>query len=85
MFGIPKIVPTKFNINNADIVTTNPINPEVIFFFADSFAFLSPPEDIIPMAPVIKVKINQMIAITVINPIAEDKKVVNTPVAFCPP
>ena len=52
---------------------------------SDSKEFLSPPEDIIPTAPIKKIKINQIIAIIVIRPIAEERKLTKTETPSCPP
>lgn len=51
---------------------TRPIIPEEIFFLAASSADLSPPEVMILTAPAMTKKINQIMAIIVIRPIAED-------------
>ncbi len=68
MFGIPRRVPIKLIINMAAIITTRPISPLVILFWADSRAALSPPELIIPIAPERNTKINQIKATMVKSP-----------------
>lgn len=75
MFGMPISDPINLTTNNPRTETVIPIIPDVIFFFADSIDPLSPPEVIIPTAPVIKINTNHIIPITVISPIAEEIKV----------
>jgi len=85
---IPNIVPIRLAINNPEMTITSPMNPVVIFFCALDTACLSPPALIIPIAPVIKRKINHIpaaiviIAITVetsllmLSPAVPEKKAV---------
>src|SRR3990167_639244 len=86
IFGIPKRVPTKSRIKRAAITTTRPIRPLVILFLADSIACLSPPAPIIPIAPEIKTKANQIIATMVISPMVVDinllKRLIPEPSGF---
>jgi len=64
--------PNNLIIMTEKIVTTKPIKPLEIFFFEDSKELLSPPEVIIPIAPVIKVNTNQIIATRVNIPIVKE-------------
>lgn len=73
--SIPSKKPISLIINIARIVTTKPTIPVVIFFLALSKPFLSPPEVIIPIAPVINENTNQIMAIKVMSPTAEEMKV----------
>lgn len=81
---MPRRKPINRMIKIAIIVTTNPITPLTIFFLELSIAALSPPAVIIPIAPKIKVKTNQIMAMMVIRPIAEEMKLANVPIAFSP-
>jgi len=69
-------------INIDAIVTTKPIIPVVIFFLAVSNAALSPPAFMMPIAPIIKTKINHRIATTVISPIVEEINLLKVETAF---
>ena len=80
----PKKNPTKSITNVAIITTTRPMSPVEIFFLAFSSAPLSLPDEIIPIAPVIKTKINQMMATIVITPIMDVMKLANVPIPVPP-
>ncbi len=74
---MPIRAPISLIIKIAVIVTTKPTIPVVIFFLALSSAFLSPPDARIPMAPVMKEKTNQIMAIIVMSPTVEEMNLLN--------
>lgn len=82
MSGIPSKNPINLIINIEAMITTNPIMPVVIFFLALSSDCLSPPDVTMPIAPVMNEKINQMIPMIVIRPIAEDMNVLKISIPF---
>lgn len=71
-------------INMAAITTTKPIAPVVIFLLASSNAPLSPPEEMMPIAPVIRMNMKKSAATTVSRPIVVDKTCASTTTAFVP-
>ncbi len=68
----PSILPIRRITKMEAIITTRPIRELKIFFLAVSSAPLSPLEDIIDIAADMKLKMNQIAAIIVKNPIVPD-------------
>lgn len=73
----PIKLPRRSIIKIEEMSTTSPIMPVVIFVLASDTFCLSPPEEIIEIAPVMKRKTNQIVPIIVIMPIAAETKPAN--------
>jgi hypothetical protein len=71
---MPRILPTRSIIKMEAMTTASPIRELKILFLADSRAPLSPPDEIIDIAPEMKTKINQRPATMVKTPIIPEIK-----------